>query len=84
MFQIIKKFKSKIALIDEYKGKISYQDLEIKEGGTASRIFGNMLKGEFNGDEINTREQLLKYCQRDTWAMVKILDEIYFQIAGKS
>ena len=28
MFQIIKKFKSKIALIDEYKGKISYQDLE--------------------------------------------------------
>ena len=23
---------------------LSYQDLEIKEGGTASRIFGNMLK----------------------------------------
>jgi len=60
---------------------LSYQDLEIKEGGTASRIFGNMLKGDFNGDEINTRKQLLKYCQRDTWAMVKILDEIYFQIA---
>ena len=56
---------------------LSYDDLEIKEGGAASRLFGQMLSGEFQGDVQLTRTHLLKYCRLDTWAMVKLLDKIY-------
>tara|TARA_B110000902_G_scaffold161234_1_gene184434 strand:- start:647 stop:2125 length:1479 start_codon:yes stop_codon:yes gene_type:complete len=57
--------------------ELSYQDLEIKEGGTASRVFGQMLSGEFKGDVQLTRTHLLKYCKLDTLAMVKLLDKIH-------
>ena len=56
---------------------LSYDDLEIKEGGTASRVFGQMLSGEFKGDVQLTRTHLLEYCKLDTWAMVKLLDKIH-------
>ena len=55
---------------------LSYDELEIKEGGTASRVFGQMLTGEFQGDVQLTRSHLLEYCNLDTWAMVKLLDRI--------
>ena len=51
---------------------MSYQDLEIKEGETASTTFGQMVNGQFNGDYDKTREALLEYCKRDTFAMVEI------------
>ena len=54
----------------------SYDELEIKEGGTASRVFGQMLTGEFEGDVQLTRSHLLEYCNLDTLAMVKLLDRI--------
>lgn len=56
---------------------LSYDDLEIKEGGTASRVFGQMLSGEFKGDVQLTRTHLLEYCKLDTSAMVKLLDKIH-------
>ena len=56
---------------------LSYDELEIKEGGTASRVFGKMLSGEFEGDVQLTRTHLLEYCKLDTWAMVKLLDKIH-------
>ena len=56
---------------------LSYDELEIKEGGTASRVFGKMLSGEFQGDVQLTRTHLLDYCKLDTWAMVKLLDKIH-------
>ena len=55
---------------------LSYDELDIKEGGTASRVFGQMLTGEFQGDVQLTRTHLLEYCKLDTWAMVKLLDRI--------
>ena len=55
---------------------LSYDELDIKEGGTASRVFGQMLTGEFEGDVQLTRTHLLEYCKLDTLAMVKILDRI--------
>jgi hypothetical protein len=57
--------------------ELSYDDLDIKEGGTASRVFGQMLSGAFKGDVQLTRTHLLKYCKLDTWAMVKLLDKIH-------
>jgi len=54
--------------------ELSYNDLEIKEGGTASNTFLSMVNGTFEGDIQVGREQLLEYCKLDTYAMVKILE----------
>jgi predicted RecB family nuclease len=57
--------------------ELSYQDLDIKGGGAASRVFGELLSGEFTGDVQLTRTHLLEYCKLDTWAMVKLLEKIH-------
>jgi hypothetical protein len=56
---------------------LSYKDLEIQEGGTASRTFSEMIQGTFRGDIEEVRHHLLKYCKLDTYAMVKILGKLY-------
>ena len=56
--------------------ELSYDDLEIKDGGTASNTFLSIVNGSFKGDVIKTRNQLLEYCKLDTYAMVKILDKL--------
>ena len=56
--------------------ELSYQDLEIQEGGTASNTFAQMVQGLFKGDEVQTRKDLLAYCKLDTYAMVKILEKL--------
>ena len=56
--------------------ELSYNDLDIKEGGTASNTFLSMDNGTFEGDEEETRRQLLEYCKLDTYAMVKILEKL--------
>ena len=53
---------------------LSYQDLNIQEGGTASNTFAQMIQGNFTGDIEQTRKDLLAYCELDTLAMVKILN----------
>lgn len=54
--------------------ELSYQDLEIKEGGMASTVFAQMASGEFTGNYEKTRKDLLEYCKLDTYAMVKIYE----------
>ena len=56
--------------------ELSYNDLEIKEGGTASNTFLSMVNGSFEGNTEEAREQLLEYCKRDTFAMVKIIERL--------
>lgn len=56
---------------------LSYDTLDIRDGGTASNTFLAMVNGTFEEDFIKTREQLLKYCSLDTYAMVKILQKLY-------
>ena len=56
--------------------ELSYNDLDIKEGGTASNTFLSMVNGTFEGDVEETRRQLLEYCKLDTYAMVKILEKL--------
>ena len=56
--------------------ELSYNDLEIKEGGTASNTFFSMVNGTFEGNVKETRRQLLEYCKLDTFAMVKILEKL--------
>ena len=56
--------------------ELSYNDLDIKEGGTASNTFLSMVNETFEGDVEETRRQLLEYCELDTYAMVKILEKL--------
>ncbi len=56
--------------------ELSYNNLNISAGGTASNTFASMLTGDFEGDEKQTREDLLAYCKMDTFAMVRILDKL--------
>jgi len=56
--------------------ELSYKDLAIQEGGTASKVFESMMTGTFKGDENKTRTDLLEYCKLDTLAMVKILEKL--------
>jgi hypothetical protein len=57
--------------------ELSYNDLEIKEGGTASTVFAQMAAGTYQGDIEQTRKNLLEYCKLDTLAMVKIVEKLY-------
>jgi predicted RecB family nuclease len=57
---------------------MSYADLPINDGETASLqlmrlLFEETLKGE---ERAKLRRALLAYCERDTWAMVKLLERI--------
>jgi len=56
--------------------ELSYNDLDIKEGGIASNTFLSMVNETFEGDVEKTRRQLQEYCELDTFAMVKILNKL--------
>lgn len=51
---------------------LSYDDLEIADGGTASRAFESLYFEEDNKKIKEIREQLINYCGMDTMAMVRI------------
>ncbi len=55
--------------------KLSYQSLEIQEGGTASLVY-SQLKYQEEETKILQRKHLLEYCKMDTLAMVKILEKL--------
>ena len=56
--------------------ELNYNELEIKDGSSASNIFLSMVNGMFDGNEDQVRENLLDYCKKDTFAMVKILEKL--------
>ncbi|AZI32985.1 DUF2779 domain-containing protein [Kaistella carnis] len=51
--------------------EFTYENLEIQDGGSASSLFHQSIENGNFTDE-NLRENLLKYCERDTLAMVII------------
>lgn len=53
---------------------LGYADLEIQEGGTASGLFQQVVEGRYTDDPERLRHDLLAYCGRDTYAMVKVLE----------
>jgi hypothetical protein len=53
--------------------ELSYKDLEIREGGTASQSWNRLTANEVSQEERGKiEEDLLKYCERDTYAMYVI------------
>ena len=55
---------------------LNYQNLEIKSGGDAMDIYADFIKGKTNL-ENNLVKNLLEYCRLDTYAMVKLLEELF-------
>lgn len=56
---------------------LSYSDLEIAGGDTAITRFARMARGQVPAENIpHTRRALLKYCARDTLAMVRLHDAL--------
>ena len=56
--------------------ELSYNGLEISDGGDASSRFAALYGNNNRELIVQTREALLKYCQLDTWAMVRIVEEL--------
>ena len=59
--------------------ELTYDDLEVNDGGVASALLNRML---LRGDPATPRERailradLLAYCKMDTWAMVKLVERL--------
>lgn len=54
----------------------AYDDLAIQEGGIASAEYERMLECDDPSERARIRQNLLDYCQRDTWAMVRVWQEL--------
>jgi hypothetical protein len=64
---------------------VSYKDLVIVNGLVASVEIARLLfvAGKIPEDErARVRQDLLDYCERDTWAMVKLLETLR-QLGGR-
>ena len=56
---------------------LSYSDLGVQDGGAASIAYARMIDDATSiSDKVQTKEQLLAYCARDTEAMIKIIDKL--------
>lgn len=57
---------------------LSYQDMEIANGGEAMSEYEAFLKGKQTPEETTKMfEALEKYCAQDTYAMVKLMEVLY-------
>ena len=55
--------------------EMSYEGMAVANGGDAMDAFDVLYEQKLPPDELEQlRKDLLKYCEQDTWAMVKIVD----------
>ncbi len=65
---------------------LSYLDLKVQDGEIATvELQRLMLEGARTppADRAALREALLRYCERDTWAMVQLLEKLRGLVAGQ-
>ena len=57
--------------------EMSYDEIEISDGDTASATFTFMIQGKYENGEIEKkRNDLLEYCKQDTLAMIKLHERL--------
>jgi hypothetical protein len=62
---------------------LTYDDLEIKEGDSAGATFAYLALGRFSEEEgESVRKHLLRYCERDTLALVKLHEHLVKSSSG--
>lgn len=60
---------------------ISYNGLEVPNWAVATGLLLNIATGKLTGEPLTTqRKNLLTYCEQDTWAMVRIWQELLHSI----
>ncbi|PIR21911.1 MAG: hypothetical protein COV44_10695 [Deltaproteobacteria bacterium CG11_big_fil_rev_8_21_14_0_20_45_16] len=65
------------SVLPHFAPELSYKDLEVQDGGSAEATLNKMVRGLLPADEVQARRhQLLKYCKRDTEAMLVILENL--------
>jgi hypothetical protein len=64
------------AVLPALVSELSYNDLEIGDGGTASAAFLNLFSNNDSMQVETIRNNLKEYCKLDTLAMVKLLDKL--------
>jgi hypothetical protein len=64
------------AVLPALVSDLSYSDLEIQEGGSASMTYESLYYDTDQESIAKKREDLLKYCELDTLSMVRILEMI--------
>jgi hypothetical protein len=67
------------AVLTPLVAELTYSDLVIIDGLVASVQIARLLfvSGKIPPDEVpQVRKDLLEYCERDTWAMVKLLEKL--------
>lgn len=67
------------SLKDIYKALVPNSDksnTDIEHGGIASIIYEKLISGSYNEDPAKAQEQLLTYCQMDTFALHKVLEAL--------
>jgi hypothetical protein len=90
IFDLMVLFKKQYYLHDDFRGKssikdvlpvmcpeLSYADLEISNGSLACLRYEEAIFGDLTDNEKKVIfSELLKYCKLDTWAMVRIFQEL--------
>jgi hypothetical protein len=56
--------------------EMSYDNLEVQEGGMASTYFLKLAQTQDEKERKQLRQALLDYCEQDTLAMVRILEKL--------
>jgi predicted RecB family nuclease len=65
---------------------LSYADLTVQDGEVATVELQRLMferDGIAAGERVALREALLRYCERDTWAMVKLLETLKTLVADQ-
>jgi len=61
------------AVLPTIAPELSYDQLEVADGGTAMQAFAEMLSPDCDEERVtNLRRSLLAYCERDTLALVRL------------
>lgn len=69
-------------ILPVFAEKLSYSDLEIKRGDIVQKKYLDMISLPINSlERENLKRNLLKYCERDTLAMVTILNKLIKKIS---
>jgi len=80
-YYVHKDFKGKISIknvLPVLVPELSYKNLEIKEGGTASQKWNEAVNGNVSpGEKQKILDNLKAYCKLDTLAMVKIWEHLH-------
>jgi hypothetical protein len=71
------------AVLPAFCPDMSYDNLEIGDGGSASRLYTQILKGSITGaQKAKILKDLRAYCEQDTLAMVRLIEVIYQKVPG--